>query len=66
MSEATPRINAPYLEQFAHQTVRILGKVVELRGDQASIDANGRINVHLNRVRHFPMRPWNLYRRVRA
>lgn len=49
-SEATPRINARYLDSFTNQTVRILGKVVSLRGDTATIDANGTINVHLNRV----------------
>ena len=54
MSEATPRISAPYLEQFSHQTVRILGKVTQIRGEQASIDAGGNINVHLNRVSHIP------------
>jgi len=51
MSEATPRITAPYLEQFSHQTVRILGKVRQLRGEQATIDAGGQISVFLNRVR---------------
>ena len=50
MSEATPRITAPYLEQFSHQTVRILGKVRQLRGEQATIDAGGSISVFLNRV----------------
>ena len=49
-SEATPRVNAKYLESFTNQTVRILGKVVSLRGETATIDANGTINVHLNRV----------------
>lgn len=49
-SEATPRINAKYLESFTNQTVRILGKVVSLRGETATVDANGSINVHLNRV----------------
>jgi len=49
-SEATPRINAKYLESFMNQTVRILGKVVSLRGETATIDANGTINVLLNRV----------------
>lgn len=49
-SEATPRINAKYLDSFTNQTVRILGKVVSLRGETATIDANGTINVHLNRV----------------
>ena len=49
-SEATPRVNAKYLDSFTNQTVRILGKVVSLRGETATIDANGSINVHLNRV----------------
>jgi hypothetical protein len=53
MSEATPRITAPYLEQFSHQTVRILGKVRQLRGEQATIDAGGQISVFLNRVCSF-------------
>ena len=51
-SEATPRINAKYLDSFTNQIVRILGKVVSLRGETATIDANGSINVHLNRVSH--------------
>ena len=49
-SEATPRINARYLDSFTNQTVRILGKVTALRGDTATIDANGSVNVQLNRV----------------
>jgi len=53
-SEATPRINAKYLDSFTNQTVRILGKVVSLRGETATIDANGTINIHLNRVRDHP------------
>ena len=49
--EATPRITAPYLESFANQgAVRILGKVLELRGDRATIDAGGHITILLNRV----------------
>ena len=50
VSEATPRINAKYLDSFTNQTVRILGKVVSLRGETASVDASGTIDVHLNRV----------------
>lgn len=50
MSESTPRITAEYLQQFSHKTVRILGKVTQLRGEQATIDAGGQIQVHLNRV----------------
>ncbi|KAK4930785.1 hypothetical protein LTR66_009697 [Elasticomyces elasticus] len=52
MTETTPRVTAPYLEQFGHQTVRILGKVVQLRGEQATIDAGGQITVYLNRDAH--------------
>ncbi|KAF2084614.1 replication factor A protein 3 [Saccharata proteae CBS 121410] len=55
MSESTPRITAQYLQQFQNQTVRILGKVTQLRGDQATIDAGGSINVHLNREAHLTM-----------
>ncbi|GAB7328924.1 hypothetical protein MBLNU13_g00783t1 [Cladosporium sp. NU13] len=55
MSEATPRITAPYLEQFSHQTVRILGKVRQLRGEQATIDAGGQISVFLNRDSHLQL-----------
>jgi replication factor A3 len=51
MGDVTPRINASYLETFANgQTIRIVGKVTQLRGDQATIDANGPIIIHLNRV----------------
>ncbi|KAJ9638818.1 hypothetical protein H2201_005691 [Coniosporium apollinis] len=52
MQEVTPRVTAPYLETFAHKTVRILGKVIQLRGEQATIDAGGQINIHLNRDAH--------------
>ncbi|KAF1819792.1 replication factor A protein 3 [Dissoconium aciculare CBS 342.82] len=55
MSESTPRINAQYLEQFSHRTVRIVGKVRQLRGEQATIDASGTINVHLNRESHLQL-----------
>ena len=49
-SEATPRINAKYLQPFTNQTVRILGKVSSLRGETATIEASGSVNVHLTRV----------------
>jgi hypothetical protein len=47
----TPRILAPHLQQFQHKLVRMLGKVVQLRGDTAVIDAGGNVDVLLNRVR---------------
>jgi len=48
----TPRILAPHLSQFQHRIVRILGKVVQLRGEHAIIDAGGNIDVVLNRDAH--------------
>jgi replication factor A3 len=50
MNEATPRITAQYLEQFSNRMVRVVGKVIQLRGDEATIDAGGQIVLHLNRV----------------
>ena len=49
--EPTPRINSRYLEQFLHQTVRIVGKVTALHGETASLDAEGPVTIRLNRVR---------------
>lgn len=56
MAEVTPRITAPYLEQFSHNIVRITGKVRQLRGEQATIDAAGSITVHLTRVSDEPIK----------
>jgi replication factor A3 len=55
MDPATPRILAPHLEQFKHHAgpVRILGKVTQLRGEEATIDASGQITLRLNRVSKF-------------
>jgi replication factor A3 len=50
----TPRILAPHLSTFQHRIVRILGKVVQLRGETAVIDAGGNIDVVLTRVRLSP------------
>ncbi len=47
---ATPRVNAEYLNSFQNQTVRIIGRVTQLRGEQATIDAQGSVTVLLNRV----------------
>ncbi|KAF2710180.1 ssDNA binding protein-like protein Ssb3 [Pleomassaria siparia CBS 279.74] len=53
MSEPqTPRILAPHLQSFQHRLVRMLGKVVQLRGDRAIIDAGGNVDVILNRDSH--------------
>ena len=47
---STPRISARYLDSFNGKLVMIWGKVTQLRGDQASIDSDGPVNVLLTRV----------------
>ena len=56
MSEqmSTPRITAPYLDNFVGRVVTILGTVTQLRGEQANIDSDGVVTVILNRVRNDP------------
>ncbi|KAG9193013.1 replication factor A protein 3 [Alternaria panax] len=48
----TPRILAPHLANFQHRIVRMLGKVTQLRGETAVIDAGGNVDVILNRDSH--------------
>ncbi|KAK4505107.1 hypothetical protein PRZ48_003070 [Zasmidium cellare] len=55
MSEATPRITARYLEAFSHRTVRILGKVAQIRGETGTLDSDGQITCHLNRDAHWQL-----------
>jgi hypothetical protein len=50
MDGITPRVSAAYLENFQHQTVRMVGKVTQLRGEQATIDSAGSVSLVLNRV----------------
>ncbi|KAM0264239.1 hypothetical protein ACHAQJ_000726 [Trichoderma viride] len=54
MSEqmSTPRITAAYLDSFVGRVVTIVGKVTQLRGDQATIDADGVVTILLNRDAH--------------
>ena len=49
-SISTPRITSAYLDSFTNRTVRLTGKVVQLRGEQATIDCEGIVTAHLNRV----------------
>lgn len=49
-STSTPRVSGPYLDNYVGRNVMIVGKVVQLRGDQAIIDADGNVTAHLNRV----------------
>jgi hypothetical protein len=48
---STPRITAPYLDNFVGRHVLLMGKVTQLRGDEAIIDSDGAVTVSLNRVR---------------
>lgn len=47
---SSPRITAQYLDSFVGRLVTIVGKVTQLRGDQATLDADGTVTVALNRV----------------
>lgn len=61
---STPRISGPYLDNYVGRNVMVVGKVVQLRGDQAIIDADGNVTAHLNRV-SFPSE-FHLRRRRRC
>ncbi|KAM0204985.1 hypothetical protein ACHAPQ_002081 [Fusarium lateritium] len=49
---ATPRITAAYLDNFVGRVVMLVGKVTQLRGDQATLDSEGTVTVLLNRDAH--------------
>ncbi|KAK4127720.1 replication factor A protein 3 [Parathielavia appendiculata] len=49
---ANPRITCVYLNSYVGKNVIIVGKVIQLRGDEALIDADGNITAHLNREAH--------------
>ncbi|KAJ2901673.1 Replication factor A protein 3 [Zalerion maritima] len=51
-STSTPRVTYPYLNNYVGQTVILVGKVVQLRGDAADIDADGTVTATLNRDTH--------------
>jgi replication factor A3 len=48
----TPRINSTHLSSFIGSHVILVGKVVQLLGDQAVIDSDGSVTVLLNRDAH--------------
>lgn len=54
---STPRITAAYLDSFVGRLVTLVGKVTQLRGDQATLDADGTVTVLLNRVSFSPLFP---------
>ena len=47
---SAPRITAPYLDSFNGRHVTLVGKVTQLRGDQAIVDSDGAVTLILNRV----------------
>ncbi|EFX04037.1 DNA replication factor a subunit ssb3 [Grosmannia clavigera kw1407] len=49
---STPRVSCPYLNSYVGRNVLVVGKVVQLRGDSAIVDADGHITVQLNRESH--------------
>jgi replication factor A3 len=52
MSETHPRINASLVPQFVGKTVRIIGKIHDLQGDTATLDASGELRIHLSMQSH--------------
>lgn len=54
---STPRITSQYLDAFQNKLVRIIGTVTQLRGETATIDADGVVTAHLNRVCDVPFAP---------
>ncbi|KAL2019982.1 hypothetical protein VTK56DRAFT_8982 [Thermocarpiscus australiensis] len=49
---STPRVTCAYLNSYVGKNVIVVGKVIQLRGDEALIDADGNITAHLNREAH--------------
>ncbi|KAI1191063.1 replication factor A protein 3 [Nemania serpens] len=51
-SVSTPRVSANMLDSYVGQNVIVVGKVMQLRGESALLDANGQVNAILNRESH--------------
>ncbi|KAI2643365.1 replication factor A protein 3 [Xylaria nigripes] len=51
-SVSTPRISATMLDAYVGHNVIVVGKVMQLRGDSAVLDASGQVNAILNRESH--------------
>ncbi|PUU81449.1 replication factor A protein 3 [Tuber borchii] len=49
MTEQTPRINAPLLQQYIGRTIRLVGKVSDVQGNGATLDSSGVVTVYLDR-----------------
>ncbi|KAF8477094.1 replication factor A protein 3 [Kalaharituber pfeilii] len=52
-SEQTPRINSTMLENFINRTIRMVGKVLELRGETATVDSAGSALIHMASNTHW-------------
>jgi len=49
---STPRITCPYLNSYVNRNVIVVGKVLQLRGQTATLDADGTVTAELNRESH--------------
>lgn len=49
-STSTPRISAALMDSYIGRNVIIVGKVAQLRGDIAFIEADGQVQANLTRV----------------
>lgn len=49
-SVSTPRVSAQNLGSYIGRNVMLVGEVTQLRGDVVTINADGAVNVNLNRV----------------
>ncbi|KAK0742284.1 hypothetical protein B0T21DRAFT_127266 [Apiosordaria backusii] len=54
METSTPRVTCAYLNSYVGKNVMIVGKVAQIRGEDAIIDADGNISCKLNRVSFHP------------
>ncbi|KAK4179194.1 replication factor A protein 3 [Triangularia setosa] len=52
METSTPRVTCPYLNSYVGKNVMVVGKVAQIRGEDAIIDADGNISCKLNRDAH--------------
>ena len=49
---STPRLTSQHLEHFTNKTIRLTGRVTQLRGETATLDSDGAVTAHLNRDAH--------------
>ncbi|KAF3021068.1 hypothetical protein G7054_g14314 [Neopestalotiopsis clavispora] len=49
---STPRVSARYLGSYIEKPVIVVGKVIQVRGEEALIDADGQISITLSEAEH--------------